>query len=153
MRKYESYKLAFGMMKDALAKDCPLQVITIAESILTDRLSSTLNVGRQKKAPKDTLGRVLNEWHPRKTGASRNANSELFDAEMESLFPRLEAWWGERNMLLHGIAKSAQGEKPEIDAEDFIPRAMKAAKEGFALVRKIDAWTKRQIRNAEKTNI
>ena len=31
MRKYESYKLAFGMMKDALAKDCPLQVITIAE--------------------------------------------------------------------------------------------------------------------------
>lgn len=150
MRKQESYKLAFGMMNDALDRDCPLQAIAIAESILTDRLSSTLNVGRSKKPPKDTLGKVLSEWHPVKPGTSRNANSNLFDSEMESLFPKLEAWWKERNALLHGIAKSAQGEVPEICAEEFPLRAMKAAKDGLALVRKADAWAKRQIRKSRK---
>lgn len=150
MPKFRAYKLAFDMMKEALEKKCPLQAITIAESILTDRLSSTLNVGRSKKTARDTLGKVLGEWHPKRPDAPRNANARLFDAEMEGLYQRLEAWWGERNALLHGIAKSAQGEKPEIEAADFMSRAMKAAKEGLALVRKVDAWTKKQIGAAKR---
>ena len=48
--KYDSYRLAFKMIDDALKCGCPLQAITIEESILTDRLSSTLNVGMPKQA-------------------------------------------------------------------------------------------------------
>ena len=72
---------------------------------------------------------------------------------MEMLFPKLDAWWENRNALLHGIAKSAQEHPPEIDAADFMAYAMKTAKEGLMLVRKVDAWTKRQISAARKSTM
>ncbi len=149
MPKFNAYRLAFGMIKDALEKGCPLQAIAIEESVLTDRLSSTLNVGRPNRRAKSSLGCALGEWHPKKSNASRNA--ALFDDYMEMLFPKLDAWWKNRNALLHGIAKSAQGGTPEIDAADFMAYAMKTAKEGLMLVRKVDAWTKRQISAARKS--
>ena len=43
--KGKSYALAYDMIRAAMEKDCPLQAIAIEESIITDRLSSTLNVG------------------------------------------------------------------------------------------------------------
>ena len=148
--KYYAYRLAFDMIKCSLERDCPLQAIAIEESILTDRLSSTLNAGRPQARPKDTLGRVLTEWHPKTPSASRNANATLFDEEMESLFPELSKWWNMRNELLHGIAKPKQDEKPTASSDDFMDRARTAAKKGYALVRKVDAWTKKQIRAARK---
>ncbi len=149
--KFNAYRLAFGMIKDALEKECPLQAIAIEESVLTDRLSSTLNVGRPNRRAKSSLGCALCEWHPKKSNASRNA--ALFDDYMEMQFPKLDAWWKNRNALLHGIAKSAQGHPPEIDAGDFMAYAMRTAKEGLTLVRKVDAWTKRQISAARKSTM
>lgn len=150
MRKYESYKLAFDMIDEGIAGKCPLQAIAIEESILTDRLSSILNVGKPKAQPYDSIGKALWAWHPKR--GNPVANAALFDEEMEALYPRLDNWRNERNLLLHGLAKSAQGDDPEIAAEEFMPRAMKAAKEGLVLVRKVDAWTKRQIRKAARNN-
>ena len=77
--KYYSYRLAFKMIDDALKFGCPLQAITIEESILTDRLSSTLNVGILKGKPYETLGSVLNAWRPKKKGKELHSNAILFD--------------------------------------------------------------------------
>ncbi len=151
MRKYESYKLAFDMIDEGIAGNCPLQSIAVEESILTDRISSTLNAGKQNASPANSLGHALRQWHPQK--GSPDPNSALFDEKMEKLFTRLDAWRKERNALLHAIVKSAQGDEPETPASEFLLRAMKAAKDGLALVRKVDKWTKRQIRKAAKVNI
>ncbi len=151
MRKYESYKLAFDMIDEGIAGNCPLQSIAVEESILTDRISSTLNAGKQNASPANSLGHALRQWHPQK--GSPDPNSALFDEKMEELFPRLDDWRKERNALLHAIVKSAQGDEPETPASEFLLRAMKAAKDGLALVRKVDKWTKRQIRKAVKVNI
>lgn len=142
--KYRAYALAYTMINNALEHRCPLQAITIEESILSDRLWSTLNVGLQKRKL-GTLGQALREWKPKGAGV-RNQNVARFDAEMELLFPRIEKWWNCRNDLLHGIAKSWQGEGPLVDASDFQSKAMSVAKEGLTLANKVKSWTQKQIR-------
>lgn len=151
IRKYESYKLAFEMIEDGIANKCPLQSIAVEESILTDRLSSTLNVGKTKGKPFESLGAALCGWHPKK--GTPHPNAVLFDAEMEKLYPRIDLWRQERNALLHAIVKSAQGAKPETDAADFISRAMKAAEDGKLLARSVCNWSRKQIRKSSRTNI
>jgi hypothetical protein len=101
--KYDSYRLAFGMIDDALKCGCPLQAITIEESILTDRLSSTLNVGISKGKPYKTLGSVLNAWRPKNKNKQPHSNAKLFDLEMNNLYERLDKWREARNLLLHGL--------------------------------------------------
>lgn len=151
--KYDSYRLAFGMIADALKYGCPLQAITIEESILTDRLSSTLNVGISKGKPYQTLGSVLNAWRPKKKGGQPHPNAKLFDLEMNNLYERLDKWREARNLLLHGLVKSFQGEGPETSAVDFIKTATEQAEEGLYLVKKVKNWVQKQVRNAKKAKV
>lgn len=141
--KGKAYALAYDMIKAAMENGCPLQAITIEESILTDRLSSTLNAHKASKSPFRTLNGALSEWKRQKT-----RGESLFDDAMNALLPRLEAWWKNRNALLHGIAKSPCGEGPEIPAEEFLARAEKAAKDGLVLTRRVSRWTQKQVRQA-----
>jgi hypothetical protein len=151
--KYDSYRLAFGMIDDALKCGCPLQAITIEESILTDRLSSTLNVGISKGKPYKTLGSVLNAWRPKNKNKQPHSNAKLFDLEMNNLYERLDKWREARNNLLHGLVKSFQGEEPETPAGDFIKTATKQAEEGLYLVKKVKNWVQKQVRNAKKAKV
>ena len=148
--KRDSYSLAFRMIDDALRFGCPLQAIAIEESILTDRLSSTLNVGVENSKPYGSLGGVLNTWKPKDPKAKAHPNARLFDQDMDALYPRLDAWRKERNSLLHGLAKSIQGKGPDINADEFVIRAIKAANEGLTLVKKVKNWAQKQVRNARK---
>jgi hypothetical protein len=149
MAKYESYKLAFQLIDESIRHNFPLQAITIEESILTDRLSSTLNAGKKNAKPCDTLGQALILWRgiPQRNISPSN-NAVLFDDAMMALLPRIEVWWKERNALLHGIAKSRCGEGPEISAEAFMARAVNAATEGLDLTKIVKAWTQHQVRHA-----
>ena len=151
--KYYSYRLAFKMIDDALKFGCPLQAITIEESILTDRLSSTLNVGILKGKPYETLGSVLNAWRPKKKGKELHSNAILFDVEMNNLYERLDKWREARNLLLHGLVKSFQGDGPKIPAVDFIKIATDQAEEGLRLVKKVKNWVQKQVRNAKKPKV
>ena len=148
--KRDSYALAFRMIDDALRFGCPLQAIAIEESILTDRLSSTLNVGVENGKPCGSLGGALNKWKPKDPKAKAHPNAKLFDQEMDALYPRLDAWRNERNSLLHGLAKSIQGKGPDINADEFVIRAIKAATEGWALVKKVKHWVQKQVRKTQK---
>jgi len=151
--KRDSYALAFKMIDDALKYGCPLQAITIEESVLTDRLSSVLNVGIADGKPYKTLGAVLVAWKPKSSTKKPHPNARLFDAEIEKLYFRLDNWRQDRNKLLHGLAKSFQGEGPEISATDFTQQAMDTAIEGLKLANKIKNWVQKQVRKAKKERV
>lgn len=149
--KYESYKLALRQVRKAIQSGYYLEAVTIEESLLSDRLWSTLNVGRspQKRIP--TLGDALEKWHPTKLDRNgglpaQHKNARLFAGEMEFLYPALHEWWKRRCVLLHGIGKSPQGQAPEIRAEVFPDEAAAVARFGLWAFRYVDDWVKRQIK-------
>ena len=151
IEKGKSYKLALEQAQKAIRAKCFLEAITIEESLLADRLWSTLNVGRtpQKKIP--TLGVALEKWHPCKPDKNGNPipphkNACLFQGEMECFYPSLRCWWNKRCDLLHGIGKASQGNAPGILAKDFQDEAESVARFGLMAFRYVDAWVKRQIR-------
>lgn len=148
--KRDSYALAFKMIDAALKYGCPLQAITIEESILTDRLSSTLNVNKERVKPFDTLGMVLTAWKRGLNGDSRYANARLFDNKMNSLYLQLDDWRKKRNALLHGLAKSTQGEGPEIPADEFMAQAIQVAEIGLGLANTVKNWVQAKISKSRK---
>lgn len=145
--KGKSYALAYGMIKAAMDKDCPLQAITIEESIITDRLSSTLNAHKKSKTPFQTLNGALTAWRNLKA-----PEAAIFDEYMVGLRPRLWEWWKKRNAMLHGIAKSTCGEGPDIESDAFMETARQVAVEGKDLADKIKKWTATQVRKARRNN-
>lgn len=148
MAKGASYALAHRMMTEAIRHNFPLQAITIQESILADRLWSTLNVGKSKGNGHATLGAALKAWVPTDKKQRPDPNARLFDGEMLSLKPELDRWWSDRNDVLHGIAKSFHGEGPKVKAEEFEALAQRVALAGQELVRRISNWSKKQVRRA-----
>jgi hypothetical protein len=156
--KEASYRLAYAMINDALRKDCPLQAITIEESILADRLWSTLNCDRTPKEKIGSLGQALDQWRPERLDKNgnpipANRNAALFDQEMDDICYLIRHWWNERNVLLHGIVKSPQGEGPKVGADDFRPRAYMAALAGLYLSNKVKNWVSKKVRAKAGTSI
>ena len=152
MGKQASYALALSMIKRAIEHDCPLQAVTIEESILADRLYSTINAGTTRDKPlSGTLnGALLQwEWKCEKDGSEKSVDSR-FDGEVAELRPELKHWWGIRCELLHGIAKSVQGKQPNYPASEFMEKARSAARDGLKYLRIVDRWTKRKIRASRK---
>ena len=154
--KRDSYALAFGLIKTAIREGYPLQAIAVEESILADRLWSTLNVGAIKPQNVGTLGGALKQWCPTnadgrtKQTANPHHNVKLFDGYMNALQPMLLDWWNARNKVLHGIAKSFQGKAPDLCADDFTAYAQFVAEIGLVLVRQVGNWTQKQIRKARR---
>ena len=154
--KHDAYALAFDMINEAIASCCPLQAIAIEESILTDRLWSTLNVGVEvtdKDVERMSLGGALKAWHPdeKASESKKNPNRLKFDEEMERIYSELDRWRRMRNSLLHSIAKSRQGDAPAVPAEEFREYAQYAAKNGLRLVRTVANWTQKTIRKSKKS--
>jgi len=83
--KRDAYALAFEMIDEAIEAHCPLQAIAIEESVLSDRLWSTLNVGRDRVSDSDLkkqgLGSALIQL---KNAVDGKENScRLFDDELK----------------------------------------------------------------------
>ena len=135
------------MIKESIDRECPLQAITIEESILADRLCSTLNAGivRDDDKFQGTLGGALREW--KRQEVKQNAVEPKFDRPMQEKYEQISLWWKMRNNLLHGLAKIS-GENGNF--EDFKERAMLAAIDGLELVRFVDSWTRKQIQASRK---
>lgn len=156
--KRDSYALAFGLIKNAIRDMYPLQAIAIEESILADRIWSTLNVGMNERTKIESLGIALERWCPTRADKKGNLplphrNAVLFDDYMNALQPMLLDWWNARNKVLHGIAKSFQGKAPDLCAEDFTANAQFVAEIGLVLVRQVSNWTRKQIRKAKRNKV
>ena len=144
--KYLSYKLAMEQLNRALEFRFPIEAISIEESVISDRLLSTLNASLQKQSVKQcdisaSLGGVLSRC--------KGGLAFLEDEEMKML-KEIDAWRKERNRAIHGIVKSRQGEGPAVSAEVFMTHAMIWAKEGAELMQKVQNWSKRKIYAAKK---
>ena len=145
--KRASYALAMTMLKEAVERDCPLQAITIAESILTDRIASTLNAGKETPRLPVSIGAALSRWNRKD---KEESDDPRFDGEMAALRPALAKWKESRNALLHGIAKSLQGKEPTASADGFREHARKTALDGLEYVKIVKRWSQRKIRDAVK---
>ena len=154
--KYLSYKLAFGMISNAIKCKCYLQAITIEESIMADRLLSFLtfcgeNVDRNKSSLGFAIKLILGEADNPKI--NEKCQHEEFDITKGSIFEKkqeLREFWESRCYLLHGIVKSPSGKSPKILEKDFIEQAKKIANGGKVLTRWVCDWSKRQLKANQK---
>ena len=139
--KYLSYRLAHDRMKAAIEADFPLEAVTIAESLITDRLLSFVNFHGAgfDKPEKAMLVRVAEK-------AVKICQKITQDPQGQALAERAQSWAQERNNVLHAIAKSAQGQGPKTPAESFLAVARDVAARGLALVKDIKSWHQKQLR-------
>ena len=147
--KRDSYALASKLIDEAIVHNFPLQAITIEESIISDRLWSALKSVKVKSQKHESMGTALEVWkNLRKDSSKENP----FDEEMENLREKLTNWWDRRNKLIHGIAKSPVGGRPQITAVNFVKSAVDAANDGKELVRIVKNWSQKKIRKAKRAS-
>ena len=164
--KYNAYKYAFGMIKEAIESGFYFQAITIEESILCDRLLSVLLIGkdvlRKDKLSNATLGSALREWHDGRntplavidklnallgeyTDFCSACSARRFDLKTckpssgSTPRERLYVWWRYRCALLHGIVTSTRGEGPKFSPVEVDEIAKRVAEIGLGNVRKVDS--------------
>jgi len=138
VKKGESYKYAFERMPEAIEGGYFLEAITIAESIINDRLQSFV-IGKDVKGRGsfgDMIKGILN-------------HVPKMDEETLSLVKRLKPWKDLRNECIHGIAKSHPGQ-PTIDVDAFHGRAEEVAESGYLLAKEVTAWHKKSLRAGNK---
>ena len=140
--KFHAHRLAHERMKAAFNAGYPLETITIAESIITDRILSHANFHGAGLNPDVTpLGPSLKHFR---------AHPGVVDPSgQEELAERMQAWSRTRNQTLHGIAKSAQGEGPAVSAEDFVDHAFEVARSGMDLVASVKRWIDAEMKAAK----
>jgi len=129
-----SYTFALKQMNRAHEKGFFLEVVTIAESIINDRVCSVVH-GRRPAYLRDperaTLGILLHGWQPIDGG----------EAKLRELVLR---WTKLRNRALHGLCKSVPGQPTEPVAE-FVENSRKCAEEGISLVHSILSWHRKSL--------
>lgn len=130
--KYWSYTVAFDRMKLAQEEKFYLEAVTIAESIICDRLLSFLvekgafENEKEETIIKKSFGRLIKLWKSRAVD-----DTDLVNA--------VDLWREKRNEIVHGIVKSLPStEHPDI--EDFLAYARETAKEGEELAGKVRSW-------------
>jgi hypothetical protein len=141
-QKADRYEFAVQQYRAAFERGFYLEAITLCESMISDRLLSSLDhrLGVKRKA-KQGLFKLI-EAH---------LDEELLDTDARALgestinvFKRLDEWREERNGLLHGFAKCIPGEEI-CSSEALKDRARAAAEEGMLLFRMLDNWHRREV--------
>lgn len=165
--KYYSYRMAWGRIKTAMEQGFYLEVVTIAEGIMSDRLTSQLfQCGISPKD--DRFATLIRCWRDHLTGNRAIIQlEENLLKEAEKLIQDIDDWRKKRNRIVHGIVKGKQGQyasrkhprktlqndfkqnyqqqAPPIeenypDIENFIQEAQQSAVQGKLLARKICQW-------------
>jgi hypothetical protein len=138
--KHSSYALAFGWMKRALAHGFYLEAVTIAESVISDRLISQLcrlgAIESGESAGTPSLGRLITIW-------KRAVPEPIRDAHFEELQSATDTWRQQRNFVVHGIVKTAPGGAPPNTA-DFKRNAEAVARDGYRLAKSVCNWYTRE---------
>ena len=138
--KYLSYKEAWRRINAANEQGFYLEVVTICESIISDRLLSyILGVNKESKAnTRTTFGNLIKEWR-------KLANGKLILKDQSDIGARVDAWRAERNEFIHGLVKSEPGTATQ-DVSSFLERAECAACKGIKLAKAVKAWHEEQPR-------
>lgn len=128
--KYWSYKEAFDRMESAQKQGFFLEVVTIAESIISDRLLSFLwqrNILDPSKHDVNTgFSTLIKKW-------------KADDGADTTLAEKVDTWREKRNIVVHSIVKSIPGTEHS-DIDDFLAQAEKTATEGKELAEEVRTW-------------
>lgn len=132
--KYLSYTEAWRRINDAMSKGFYFEVVTLCESIISDRLLSYVcGVNPSSSANIRTpFARLIKDWRRLGAGTLSVQGHPHLGAEVD-------AWRVERNLVLHGLTKSPPG-SPTAPVQPFIVRAEQAAKTGVVLARVVSTW-------------
>jgi hypothetical protein len=136
--KYWSYRIAWSRIAEAIDDGYHLEAVTIAESIIADRVLSFLVSRGVTVKPHSPLHVLIAKLR------------KEADDEGCLLADRIDGWRKHRNTLVHGIVKSARGEAP-IDMMDFVELAEISAHEGRALARSVSTWQKKHANRLTET--
>ena len=137
--KHDAYREAWKRIKLATEKHFYLEAVTIAESVIADRLLSHLSGVGAKTEKGHKFGLRTNFVEMTKVWMSLPP-----PVEDESLPKDVDEWRIERNEVVHGIAKSNPGE-PTKTVEVFLRKAQDSAIEGEKLARRVCNWHRREL--------
>ena len=146
-RKARRYAFAQERLKKAIDAGFYLEAITLCESMLADRLHSSLARRTKQIVPRNKSFGWLIGAH--ESDPSLDKSSSTDGVKVNDIFGVMSAWKGERNELLHGFAKCFPGEAICEPAE-LMERAKDAAVEGQRLFRLLDNWHRKHTRNRDR---
>ncbi len=138
--KYLSYKEAWRRINGAKDGGFFFEVVTICESIISDRLLSFVkgaseanDIGTHTK-----FSRLIRLWR-------ETVQMQAQDNSIGELIERVDRWRIERNKMVHGFAKSLPG-TATMPVDEFLAAAEKASHEGIVLAKRVSAWHRNQLR-------
>ena len=145
--KGESYKFAFSQMKSAIEQEFYLEAVTLAESVISDRLLSQVSYFAGDKVKlRTTFSDLLKRWKTldddRAWGFEEGETG--IRHEWPDLHEAINDWRKKRNKVVHSACKSIP-DTATIEVGDFKAGARVAAEEGHLLARAICDWHKKQI--------
>lgn len=133
--KGASFTYAFERINASIKAGFYLEAVTLAESIISDRLLSFVKHHKKSVNVKTTLHQLI------QLAAKHNTISVQTKKGVD-LFVSLDVWREERNKCIHSISKS-EPSTPTVPVEVFLELAEKCAKDGKALARLVCDWDKR----------
>jgi hypothetical protein len=142
--KGASFTYAFRRINESIRHEFYLEAVTLAESIISDRLLSYVK-SRDVRVSKNTSLKQLIDKAKKLNATADSINSE-YDLP---LLLELDEWRVNRNKCVHSVAKSEPGE-PTITIDEFLSLAKKSANDGKDLARRVCS-RHGKIKNEEKT--
>ena len=139
--KGESFSYAFIRIKQSIENEYYLEAVTIAESVISDRLLSFVK-------PKIKKFDITTQFYKLIRAAKKLNTIKLNKKNDMDLFDALDDWRKERNRCVHALAKSEPGYET-ISVEDFQKMTKKCAIQGKDLARQVCNWH----RKAKKINL
>lgn len=135
--KYLSYKEAWRRVKAAVDDGYYFEAVAIQEGMISDRISSYLTrIGKSTKG--QNFSRLITSW-------CASVEGPISYKGGKDLSEDVDKWRKKRNIIIHGLVKSAPGH-PTQNVDDFLEMAKLAAEEGTVLARAVCDWQKKMMR-------
>ena len=131
--KRDLHRRANGLLKASLENGYWIEAISIAESLMSDRIESYFEKHHEKRRI-TTLG----TWSYELMKSKRLPKKEV------DLFERVFEWSQERNKATHELVKVS--ERHKADWDERISDCMKVASEGKKLANEVNNWSRRKVK-------
>jgi hypothetical protein len=132
--RFKLYKSAFDWISKSIDNGYNLEAISVAESLISDRLESYLSFLKGEDFSFKNLGSLIDAFRSKESKADEVLRSLVIE--------RLDPWRKRRNIAAHEMVKIEDGKNTSW--EDRVKINHEVAREGLDLVRKID----NQVRKA-----
>ncbi len=140
--RFELYRAAFSWISKAIDDGYYLEAISIAESLITDRLESYLSFLKGEDFSFKTLGSLCDAFRSKENKTDQLLRSLVLE--------KLDLWRSRRNIAAHEMVKIEDGKK--ISWGDRVKINYEVAKDGLDLVREIDSQVRKARSNYSPPN-